>query len=139
MTPDRLYFVTRSDLSEGRRAAQLVHAMDEWAAEHGPQQGTVIVYEVPTEQDLLLVWAHVLEQDAPSVMFREPDLGHAATAMATAHGPMDLPLLGSALAKAKRGWREKALRRARVMEAVMRPVAIDRPSPPTTYDCSQGG
>ena len=41
-----LYFVTRNDLHPGRRAAQLIHAMDEWAARHGPHQGTVIVYAV---------------------------------------------------------------------------------------------
>ena len=91
MTPDRLYFVTRGDLSEGRRAAQLIHAMDLWAAHHGPQRGTVIVYEVPTERDLHLVWDYVGRDGA---IFHEPDLGGQATAFATAHGPMDLPLLG---------------------------------------------
>jgi len=92
MKPDRLYFVTRADLSEGRRAAQLIHACDEWAARHGPQQGTVIIYEVPSEDDLHLVWNYVA--DHPRVMFHEPDLGGQATALATSFGPMDLPLLG---------------------------------------------
>lgn len=137
MAPDRLYFVTRSDLSEGRRAAQAIHAMDEWSAEHGPQHGTVIIYEVPTEEDLLLVWSHVLDQDPEgAVMFREPALGLAATAFATSHGPMDLPLLGSALAKAKKNWQRNGRQRARAMEALSRPVVVDLPSPPTTYDCT---
>ena len=129
MKPERLYFVVRADLSEGRRAAQLIHAMDDWAATHGPQQGTVIVYEVPTEEDLLLVWGHV--EGARRILFRESDFGGAATAMATDFGPMDLPLLGS-LAGAKASWPHKARRRAGVMRAVMRPVE-DRPSPPTEY------
>jgi hypothetical protein len=106
MAPERLYFVTRSDLGEGRRSAQLIHAMDEWSAQHGPQQGTVIVYEVPTEEDLLLVWGFVLDQEPDgAVLFREPDLKGAATALATSHGPMGLPLLGSAAAKAEKTWR----------------------------------
>jgi len=87
--------VTRSDIPEGRRASQLIHAMDSWCLQFGPQQGTVIVYEVPTEEDLLLVWRYVIDQKpAGGVIFREPDLGGQATAFATSHGPMDLPLLG---------------------------------------------
>jgi len=88
--PERLYFVTRSDLSPGRQAAQLIHAMDEWAARFGPQQGTVIVYEVANEQALLEVRESLGPQ---TVVFREPDLGHSMTALATAHGPLKLPLL----------------------------------------------
>ena len=130
--PDRLYFVVRSDLPEGRRCAQLIHAADEWAALHGPQQGTVIVYEALNEQELLDIWDAVGEA---GVLFREPDLGDEATAFATAEGPIDLPLLGSSLARAKRKWHKKALRRARAFAAVARPVEVDRPSPPTTYDC----
>ena len=53
MNPERLYFVTRDDLTEGRRAAQLIHACDEWTALYGPQKGTVIVYSVSDEEALL--------------------------------------------------------------------------------------
>jgi len=95
--PERLYFVTRSDLSEGRRAAQLIHAMDEWAARFGPQKGTVIVYEVPDEAALLAIWEQV-----DGVLFREPDFDDAATALATPDGPMDLPLLGQGRRRRKR-------------------------------------
>lgn len=94
MRPERLYYVTRADLSEGRRAAQLIHACDEWSVRFGPQQGTVIVYEVPTEADLHLVAGYVARQPEPWTSFREPDLDHQLTALVTAHGPMDLPLLG---------------------------------------------
>lgn len=87
---NRLYFVTRSDLSEGRRAAQLIHAMDEWVALHGPQKGTVIVYEVADEEELLAT----LPSEGRTVLWREPDLNDQATAFATDLGRMDLPLLG---------------------------------------------
>lgn len=90
-TGNRLYFVTRSDISEGRRAAQLIHAMDEWTAKYGPQQGTVIVYEVGSEQELL----DLFPSEGRSVLWREPDLDNQATAFATDLGRMSLPLLGS--------------------------------------------
>ena len=86
----RLYFVTRTDLSEGQRAAQLLHAMDVWTARYGPQNGTVIVYGVPSEKDLL----RHLPEDGRTVLWREPDLQDQATAFATDLGRMCLPLLG---------------------------------------------
>ena len=89
---NRLYFVTRVDLSEGRRAAQLVHAMDLWAAQFGPQGGTVVVYQVPDEKALL---AH-LPTEGRTVLWREPDLKNQATAFATDKGRLELPLLGRA-------------------------------------------
>lgn len=87
---DRLYFVTRTDLSEGRRTAQVIHAMDEWCALYGPQKGTVIVYAVPSEEALLAA----LPTDGKTVLWREPDLKHQATAFATDQGRLELPLLG---------------------------------------------
>lgn len=92
-TSPRLYFVTRDDLPEGRRAAQLIHAMDEWAARFGPQKGTVIVYSVPDE-DALLDALDDIGQGSRTVLWREPDLKDQATAFATDKGRMDLPLLG---------------------------------------------
>lgn len=86
----KLYFVTRKDLDPGRRAAQLIHAMDEWASRRGPHLGTVIIYEVRNEPALLKWWDKLGEDGA---MFREPDLGDAATAFATSHGPLPLSLL----------------------------------------------
>ena len=85
-----LYFVTRNDLNPGRRAAQLIHAMDEWAARHGPHLGTVIVYAVRDEPALRKWWSRLGEDGA---LFCEPDLNHAATAFATAQGPLPLSLL----------------------------------------------
>lgn len=86
----RLYFVTRTDLSEGRRAAQLIHAMDEWTARYGPQKGTVIVYGVHDERTLL----DLLPPGGRTVLWREPDLKNQATAFATDQGPLSVALLG---------------------------------------------
>lgn len=90
MNSHRLYFAVRKDLSEGKRAAQLLHAMDLWTERHGPQRGTVIVYSVPNEAALL----ERLPSDGATVLFREPGMGDQATAFATDQGPMPLPLLG---------------------------------------------
>lgn len=87
---NRLYFVVRGDLPIGRAMAQAIHAMDEWSAAHGPQQGTVIVYEVADEEELL----NRLPSQGRTVLWREPDLGNQATAFATDLGRMKLPLLG---------------------------------------------
>lgn len=92
---NRLYFVTRTDLSEGRRAAQLIHAMDEWTARYGPQKGTVIVYGVPDEATLL----SLLPPEGRTALWREPDLKNQATAFATDQGPMTIPLLGRTAVK----------------------------------------
>lgn len=90
MPPERLYFVTRADLNEGRRAAQLIHADAEWSITYGPHRGTVIVYQVPDEQSLLAS----IPTAGRTVLWREPDLGDQLTAYATDAGRMELPLLG---------------------------------------------
>lgn len=90
--PERLYFITRSDLSEGKRCAQAIHAMDLWASAHGPQHGTVVVYAVKDENALLAALGK-LPPGSRHVLFKEPDLGMQATALATDAGPLKLPLL----------------------------------------------
>lgn len=85
----RLYFCVRTDLSPGRRAAQLIHAMDGFAALHGPHMGTVVVYQVPDEIALL----QALPQTGRRYIWTEPDLDNEATAWACDAGRLNLPLL----------------------------------------------
>lgn len=87
---ERLYFCTRADLNTGRQAAQLIHAMDEWAAWRGPHHGVVVVYEVADEQSLL----NAIPEKGDTLLWREPDLNYQATAWATNAGRQELPLLG---------------------------------------------
>ena len=109
MALPRLYFCIRTDLSEGRRAAQLIHACDIWTARYGPQNGSVIVYEVPDEKTLL----GCLPKSGQTVLWREPDLKDAATAWASDAGRLRLPLLGRGhLPKKKQGWLRRLMRRA---------------------------
>jgi hypothetical protein len=66
--------------------------MDIWTSQYGPQLGTVIVYGVSSERQLLAAY-NALEAGKTAI-FREPDLNYQATAFATDQGPLDLPLLG---------------------------------------------
>lgn len=84
----RLYFAARKDLSRGKCAAQVAHAMDVWTAEHGPQDGTVIVCGVDSEEQLLAC----LPVGGKTVLWREPDMGGQATVFAT-NCRLSLPLL----------------------------------------------
>jgi len=113
MKSDRLYFAVRTDLAEGKRCAQALHAMDLWTARFGPQDGTVIVYGVPDEERLL----ELLPGDGRTVLWREPDLGDEATAFATDSGRFDLPLLGSPNGKRRRRQPQPLRRAARADEA----------------------
>jgi hypothetical protein len=89
---DRLYFATRTDMpgGEGRRAAQIAHAMERWNARFGPHNATVVIYQVDSEEELL----SMLPDDGRTVLWREPDFDNEATAFATDAGRMNLPLLG---------------------------------------------
>ena len=86
----KLYFAVRRDLSEGRRAAQLIHAMNLWSERYGPHKGAVIVYGVDGEEGVLDAARGC---DGRSVTWREPDLGGQATAVAMKSGRLALPLL----------------------------------------------
>ena len=89
-TTNRLYFVVRTDVGLGRAMAQAIHAMDEWSARYGPQRGTVIVYGVGSERELL----DLVPDGGRTILWREPDLKDQATAFATDACRRNLPLLG---------------------------------------------
>lgn len=87
-----LYVAVRGDLSggEGRRAAQIAHAVDSWVGLYGPHGGIIIVYVVGDEKTLL--------QHTPperSVIWKEPDFDNQATAFASDQGRIEIPLLSS--------------------------------------------
>ena|ERR1700742_4547175 len=76
----RLYIIVRADLPPGLQLAQACHAAREWTLAH-PQidvGDNLVVLHVPDEQALL-----ELRGAASSyLLFREPDLQNAATALA---------------------------------------------------------
>lgn len=104
---DRLYIVTRADLPVGLAAAQAVHAAfvfarDRWAlaAPWLRDSQWLVLVTVPDEAALLSFCAKAAAELTDHVVWREPDLDGAATAVAVAPGGSarklcaNLPLLG---------------------------------------------
>lgn len=100
---DRLYLITRSDLPPGARAAQLCHALREFVAVYPDHDrrwfetsNTLVLLEAENASELLVLRDRANDRDIPVVVFREPDLDNAITALAI--GPSgrrlvrDLPL-----------------------------------------------
>lgn len=90
---DRLYIVTRSDLPPGARIAQAVHAAFQIASESPSlvacwlrDSGNLVVLEAPDEPALVALQARAELAGIPASLFRETDLGGAATALALGTG-----------------------------------------------------
>lgn len=85
MSSNRLYVLTRADLSKGQQAVQAGHAVAEWVLRN-PQawQNEFLIYlKVPSE-DHLHEWSIKLQEKGhPYIVFREPDLENQVTALAT--------------------------------------------------------
>lgn len=85
----KLYLVTRRDLPPGARAAQLCHALRAFVEAHPAvdsvwyaESNTLVLLEVADEDALMrLAWEATMG-GVPWSLFREPDLGDAATAIA---------------------------------------------------------
>jgi peptidyl-tRNA hydrolase len=89
----KLYVIVRADLSPGLQIPQAMHAHREFAEQHRTLErawyrasNTLAVLAVPHEQALLALVARAQDADVPLALFREPDLGHAATAVCLAPG-----------------------------------------------------
>lgn len=104
-----MYILTRTDLDPGLQAAQTAHAAFQFACEHSDvtakwhrDSSYLIVLGVPDEETLT-DYARLVEQaGVPCSLFREPDIGDEATALAVAPSELwrmfsDLPLLGKEL------------------------------------------
>lgn len=77
---DRLYAITRADLSIGLRAAQAGHALIEWALQYGRPCENLVVLQVPGRLALEEMARRL--DGSRVVLFREPDLGDQLTAIA---------------------------------------------------------
>lgn len=77
---DRLYAITRADLSVGMRAAQAGHALIEWVLQYGEPCENLVVLQVPGR---LALEELARRLDGRRVrFFREPDMGNQLTAIA---------------------------------------------------------
>jgi peptidyl-tRNA hydrolase len=86
---DKLYLVTRSDLSPGQRAVQAAHAMRQFAHEHPDidhewfnNSNYLCLLEVPNESALHVLASTAREVGIRHAGFLEPDLSDQLTALA---------------------------------------------------------
>ncbi len=94
---EKLFLVTRKDLSPGARASQLVHGVVEFCRLHPEgsddwytRSNTVVLLEVENESALSVLRDEALAQQVQMAEFREPDLDDALTCVVL--GPESRPL-----------------------------------------------
>jgi hypothetical protein len=89
----RLYLVTRRDLSPGAQAVQSCHVLRLFVEEHTRLErgwfrdsNRLVLLSVADELALQRLLDEASRRALPASGFREPDLGHALTAVALAPG-----------------------------------------------------
>ena len=92
MRVDRLYLVTRADLSPGQQAVQAAHALRAFVATHPEADAhwfrtsnTLVLLAVADEQALGELAARAGDRGIPCAPFREPDQANELTAIALGH------------------------------------------------------
>ena len=99
---DKLYVITRRDLSPGYQAVQSMHALRQFTAEHpdvDKQWYEVSNYlgllSVASEQELNSLIDKARDFDIPLSIFREPDIDNQITAIAIAPGSRSKKLVSN--------------------------------------------
>lgn len=82
----KLYAIVRVDLPKGLQCAQVGHALIEWTSYYTPPDNLVVL-QIANEEQLVALHARLLDfakrdHSSKPVLFREPDLGGEATAIA---------------------------------------------------------
>ena len=84
---EKLFVIVRADLPAGLQVAQACHALRQFVAEHPETDrawfegsNNLVVLQVPSEGALLALAERA--HGVPASVFREPDLGDQATAIA---------------------------------------------------------
>lgn len=97
---EKLFVVTRADLAPGAVLVQSVHAALAFALAHpevvGPwhrDSDTLVVLAVPDEAALMALARRAAEAGVLCALYREPSMGHQATALGLSHAARRL--LGS--------------------------------------------
>jgi peptidyl-tRNA hydrolase len=86
---EKLYIVVRADIPHGARVAQSVHAAFQIGHEHPElvaswlrNSSNLVVLEIPDETALMALRRRAELANVPVSLFREPDFGGTATALA---------------------------------------------------------
>lgn len=91
---EKLYIITRQDLTPGLQAAQVAHAAFQFAYEHRPiaqswqqESNFLIILSVPDEKALRKMGEIAENENLPVTWFTEPDMEDQLTAIAIAPSP----------------------------------------------------
>lgn len=93
MSTEKLYLVTRADLSAGQRAVQVAHALRAFVESHPDvdrewyqNSNYLALLEVPGEPQLARLLEKAQSRGLPASGFREPDRENELTAIALGPG-----------------------------------------------------
>jgi peptidyl-tRNA hydrolase len=89
----KTYVVVRADLTKSQRGVQAGHALAELCFQAGSRKDktfqhwvqedrTLVILQVPNEEELEKVHSWFEDRKIPHSLFKEPDLGDSATALA---------------------------------------------------------
>lgn len=90
---DKLYLITRRDISPGYQAVQSCHAMRQFVNDHPEidnvwfkQSNYIVLLSVESEKELAQLYVQALEKGIKSACFFEPDINDQMTAIALEPG-----------------------------------------------------
>jgi peptidyl-tRNA hydrolase len=99
---DKLFLVTRSDISPGYQAVQSCHAMRQFTADHPDvdaewfsKSNYLALLSVENERELMRLIVHAGDAGLRWSAFREPDVGGVITAIAIEPHPKTVELCKS--------------------------------------------
>lgn len=88
---ERIYTITRKDMSYEQKTVQSVHAAGQYLIDHNPHMemkwnnGSIICLELGSEKSLKKWLKKLEERGIKCSYFREPDMNHEITAIAALH------------------------------------------------------
>jgi len=88
---ERIYTITRKDISIGQKLVQSNHASTQYLIDHSPHtegkwnNGSIICLELGNEKSLKRWIKKLEENNIKYSLFREPDMDHEITAIAALH------------------------------------------------------
>lgn len=96
---EKLYIITRRDLSPGLQCAQVAHAAFQFAYEHRPlaaqwlqESNFLIILSEENEERLIAFGKWIEQNNIPVTWFTEPDINDQVTAIALAPSPRTVEL-----------------------------------------------
>jgi len=91
MKKERIYTLTRTDISIGQKITQAGHSLAQYLIDHNPHingkwaNGSIINLALGSEKSLKRWMKKLDELEIPFSIFREPDMSHEITSIAILH------------------------------------------------------